>query len=160
MDQLKSRYLGKKGIDEQSINRSMRNTAPTPLNQRFFSPHNQRLIMRGLIDGVKAQTGLTIGEQYYSELIKIMRFIYNELWHDDYQDIPKQVNELNRLAIKEAVKWTLPDLLLHQKFQSEVLKNPVNILPLPKLQSQTGLRLAGKGPADALGLPGPGNFRN
>jgi hypothetical protein len=124
----------------------------TPLSNAYFSQDNMQRVQRGLISGIKQKTGLVIGPQSWSELLKIMRNIYNRFWHDDYQNIPAQLMELNRITIKEAVRWTLPDLLMHEKFQREVLTNPVNPLPLPQLMSQRGNRLNGQGPADALGL--------
>ena len=124
----------------------------TPLSNAYFSKDNMQRVQRGLIDGVKQKTGLVIGPQNWSEILKIMRNIYNRFWHDDYQNIKSQLMELNRITIKEAVRWTLPDLLMHKKFQSEVMRNPINPLPLPQLMSQRGNRLNGQGPADAFGL--------
>jgi hypothetical protein len=151
-NRMQQRLLGQKGIDSQSINRSMDNRKPTPLSDMYFSQVNMNRIMKGLIAAVHQRTGLTIGPQSYSELLKIMRNIYNRFWHDDYQDIPRQLLELNRITVKEAVRWTMPDLLMHQKFQSEVLRNPVNVLPLPRNMSQAGNKLNGQGIADAFGL--------
>ena len=151
-DRMQQRLLGSKGIDDLSIHRAMDQRVSTPLSKAYFHKDNINRVMHGLIKGVKHSTGLTIGPQSYSELIKIMRNIFNRFRHNDYQKIPKQLMDLNRITIKEAVKWTLPDLLMHNKFQSEVLRNPVNPLPMPMLMSQRGNRLNGQGPADALGL--------
>jgi len=153
--QLYSRLMPQKAntIDDQSINRAMDNREITPLSQRYFSQNNIKIILKGLVDGIKKETGLTIGaDAQYTELLKIMRNIFNRFWHNDYKNIPKQILELNRMTIKEAIKWTLPDLLMHNKFQSEVLQNPVNPFSLPILLSQRGNKLNGQGSSDALGL--------
>lgn len=129
-------------INKKSLYRSLENREPTILGDSFFSKYNMGIIQAGLKSEIKRLTNKDIGFQSEWEIFKIMRFVFLESRINDYTaDLHTQILKLNTVTIKEAVKATVPDMLMFDKFQYDVLRNPVPMLPNPIFVSQKGNKI-------------------
>jgi len=136
-------------VDGQSTQRANDNIMETPLSKLFFSKGNLDRIQKNILAQIK-KNGYTISRQPDANVYRIMRWLYINMWHDDYNNVNKQVNEMNRLTVKEASRVIMEELLLYLDYLKRVDTNPVPVFDRPQLMSQQGTRSFDIGPSDGL----------
>jgi hypothetical protein len=75
----------------------------TPLNTLFFSEFNTNLLQRGIRQAFKDKSGIAIDYQNVDDLYGIMRMVFINNSGDHYNQVKKQVKDMNIRVIDTAL---------------------------------------------------------
>lgn len=93
----------------------------------FFSEYNINLLQLGMQNMILNQTcgKYRIGKQSVNELLTIMRGIYLQYSNNIQINIKEQVRKLNEHVLNFAVPRIISELLMHDKYISDIKQNPI-----------------------------------
>lgn len=105
--------------------KSMRTALQSPLGSAFFSEFNRAVIQSGIVNSIKAQTNVDIGDQNDMDLQALMRSVYSDMASDPDSDIRGQVARMNSQVISVASKTVKTGLLQQLVYLRDISSNPV-----------------------------------
>jgi len=95
------------------------NREQTPLYTAFYSDFNISRIQDGIIALTLERTGKTISPQDARPLTIIMESIFSTNAVNYYADIPRQIDFMNGLVVKECTRQTVMGVQSYMRFISD-----------------------------------------
>jgi hypothetical protein len=98
-------------------------TRESPLAQAFFSDANIEAVQQAVRYGVFRASGaeaIVIGRQSDTELLTVMRSIYQQFGRNQPVAVLHQVRELNAKVLNFCVPRVLQEVLTHQRYQRDI----------------------------------------
>jgi len=89
---------------------------------RFFSKQNIDLIQNMIQANVYKTTNYKIGRQSDTELFIIMQSIHKQNGRNMQDYVDEQIDELNKIVVKEATRIITPNLLQHVSYLNDLDK--------------------------------------
>ena len=114
------------------------NVVATPLNRAFFSPANVRIVQNRLRREVydRSNGDFLIDDQSVDDLLIVMRAMYLQYGRNHTDDIPGQINELNRIVADWAVPKILAECSMHRTYLHDIQNLPVPLAQPVHLSSK------------------------
>jgi hypothetical protein len=114
------------------------NVVATPLNRAFFSPANVRIVQNRLRREVydRSNGDFLIDDQSVDDLLIVMRAMYLQYGRNHPDDIPGQINELNRIVADWAVPKILAECSMHRTYLHDIQNLPVPLAQPVHLSSK------------------------
>lgn len=113
------------------MSRQIINQSPTPLGTAFFCPSNQEIIQKMIYMDVFKQTGMKIDRQNTDDLLSFMRTAYLSNASDFYNNIPQQLNFINKRTSQLATPLVVTGVRQHVAYIAQLDKPRIEMaLPL------------------------------
>jgi hypothetical protein len=114
------------------------NMTATPLNQAYFSPANVQIVQNRLRREVYERSAgkYLIDEQSVDELLIVMRAMYLQYGRNHPDDIPGQIDELNRIVADWSVPKIIAECSMHETYLYDIQHMPVPLQQPVKLTNK------------------------
>jgi hypothetical protein len=101
------------------------NRERTPLYIAFYSSFNMSRIQDGIVELTRERTGKSISPQDARPLTIIMESIFSTNAVNYYSDIPRQIEFMNSLVVKECTRQTVMGVQSYMRFINDQQSMPV-----------------------------------
>jgi len=126
-------------------NDTLRNTQPSNVSRLFFSPPNLEAVQEGIRYRVWVETQgrHVIGRQSETELLIVMRSIYQQYARNLPHETVQQVRQLNAHVLDFCVERVVSELGLYMRYRKDISELPVPLDRAPIASTKGSRTLPG-----------------
>jgi hypothetical protein len=103
----------------------------SPLADAYFSDFNKEKIQDDIISSVKDKTGVSIARQSYSAVDSYMKVVWADKFHDGFNNVRQQVEDMNKDVVKRTTEKISTSLLQELVYLRDIASNRIpNDIPI------------------------------